>query len=67
MNIDNDIFTNARAYVLKQIETMRKYGSAPELSDTQINDLAIRVAKPAQEIRNWQVRAARKRADALLN
>lgn len=67
MHFDDDILANARAYVDKQIATMNAFGlGAVDLTDEQKNLIVLRVAWPAQEVRNWNARTEQRRA-ALLN
>jgi len=54
------IIANARAYVQAQLETMRRHGGAPTLTDDELDALIQKCAIPAAEIAVAIRRAERK-------
>lgn len=59
--IDQEVENAARTYVAVQLEVMRRYGSAPNLSEEQMEQLVYDCAEPAQIIRNWKLKESGER------
>ena len=52
LQIDADLLKNSKEYVDKQLEVMRKYNSAPMLTQKEYEQLILECAKYPQRIRN---------------
>jgi hypothetical protein len=59
-----DIRMHARTYVNVQMETMRRYGSAPDLTEAEFDALVERCMKPAIEIAKWTPEPAARALEA---
>lgn len=61
IEIDPDIHEAAKDYIEKQLETMRKFESAPTLTAEAFDELVYKVAAYPQQIRDLEAKSRKKK------